>query len=548
MAEEAGDGAAPPWVLTEVKDGVQVAQHRLRDPVTVLGRSDEADVLLSHASCSRRHATVRLRPPPQGPSIEDASTHGTFVDRRRVQGSAPLRAGSVVQFGASTRLYFVEGPEADDVNDDEEALVLPVGPLDPVERVETTVGTIPTDSRANEDDDDHENPQPISLDLLFRDESQVPEQCHKEWERYKANKFKLENILKESDKILAKGELTTGQERQLERNREKEQHLRDVLLQAEEALLQKLSSNETASSKDRDTYNTEEEEVDDRTGRRPEESSKAETEQSLTARFKSVHKELDESEKLVAEARQAAQRAQERLDLLKAGNDAEEIFFAQNELDLASDGLARMTGRRRELETSLIETVGLLRIANPKLVIDLVTGNIGVERPLSREKETSHAEGSPVNEPRTVKHGPPLRPIDSSTVLEPEPPLHPNRSSTAEGMPPPPPKRIRVAGPSMPLTPSLSQSVSVARGATVMEKPNDASETTAPKISLPNSTLAAMLRVKNPDNVSTNTGKSAKDTSVALVIDNLQTDTWQAPKDQDGNGVTRLNKKFAGRY
>jgi hypothetical protein len=27
-----------------------------------------------------------------------------------------------------------------------------------------------------------------------------------------------------------------------------------------------------------------------------------------------------------------------------------------------------------------------------------------------------------------------------------------------------------------------------------------------------------------------------------------QVDVWQAPKDQDGSGITKLNAKFAGRY
>jgi hypothetical protein len=39
-----------------------------------------------------------------------------------------------------------------------------------------------------------------------------------------------------------------------------------------------------------------------------------------------------------------------------------------------------------------------------------------------------------------------------------------------------------------------------------------------------------------------------KNPTTAIDLKTLEEDTWQAPKDQDGSGYTKLNEKFAGRY
>ncbi len=78
-----------------------VARDGARIPLTrslTLGRGAENDVTLSDPSVSRQHARVVL---DDGvPLLEDAaSSHGTFLDGRPVEGARELHAGSVVQLG-----------------------------------------------------------------------------------------------------------------------------------------------------------------------------------------------------------------------------------------------------------------------------------------------------------------------------------------------------------------------------------------------------------------------------------------------------------------
>jgi putative peptide zinc metalloprotease protein len=63
-----------------------------------IGRSPESTVRLADPSVSRLHA--RIRPDGEGALLSDAgSTYGTFLDGRRVRGTARLRAGSLIRVG-----------------------------------------------------------------------------------------------------------------------------------------------------------------------------------------------------------------------------------------------------------------------------------------------------------------------------------------------------------------------------------------------------------------------------------------------------------------
>jgi hypothetical protein len=79
----------------------------------VFGRNPEAtDVLLEHPSISRRHAAV-LHDGKGGLFLyEFGSTHGTFLDGRRVPAkeALPLKEGSCVKFAESSRTYILRLP------------------------------------------------------------------------------------------------------------------------------------------------------------------------------------------------------------------------------------------------------------------------------------------------------------------------------------------------------------------------------------------------------------------------------------------------------
>jgi pSer/pThr/pTyr-binding forkhead associated (FHA) protein len=64
----------------------------------VLGRSKSCDVQIDEQGVSRRHCEVLLR--DDGASVRDlGSTHGVYVDGRRIASEERLRAGVIVKFG-----------------------------------------------------------------------------------------------------------------------------------------------------------------------------------------------------------------------------------------------------------------------------------------------------------------------------------------------------------------------------------------------------------------------------------------------------------------
>lgn len=77
------------------------------------GRSPAADVITEHPSCSRLHCVLQFRGESSDVYLYDCgSTHGTFVNKRRLKGHAfcPLRVGDQIRLGQSSRMYVLNGP------------------------------------------------------------------------------------------------------------------------------------------------------------------------------------------------------------------------------------------------------------------------------------------------------------------------------------------------------------------------------------------------------------------------------------------------------
>jgi hypothetical protein len=81
--------------------------YPLVGPVTVVGRGDEADVVLDDPGISRRHAEIRVT--TDGPHLvatvtDLGSTNGTFVDGDLAR-SAPLSDGTTITMGRTRATY-----------------------------------------------------------------------------------------------------------------------------------------------------------------------------------------------------------------------------------------------------------------------------------------------------------------------------------------------------------------------------------------------------------------------------------------------------------
>ena len=68
-----------------------------REPLTI-GRQPDNTIVLRDSSVSRQHARIEWR--PEGPVIVDlGSSHGTYVNERRLSGPRLLQPGHVVRVG-----------------------------------------------------------------------------------------------------------------------------------------------------------------------------------------------------------------------------------------------------------------------------------------------------------------------------------------------------------------------------------------------------------------------------------------------------------------
>ena len=70
----------------------------LHEGVNVIGREEDADVVISSPDISRRHASITID--AEGPKIEDlGSKNGTFLGKERLTGPASLSSGDEIFLG-----------------------------------------------------------------------------------------------------------------------------------------------------------------------------------------------------------------------------------------------------------------------------------------------------------------------------------------------------------------------------------------------------------------------------------------------------------------
>ncbi|KAM4040524.1 kanadaptin isoform 2-T2 [Anomaloglossus baeobatrachus] len=112
------------YCLELLKGGSILSTKSLNDSSwTIFGRLPTCHVSLEHPSVSRYHAVLQYRSvpgtePDQEPGFyvyDLGSTHGTFVNKQRIQSKTycRIRVGHVLKFGGSTRLFILQGPDED---------------------------------------------------------------------------------------------------------------------------------------------------------------------------------------------------------------------------------------------------------------------------------------------------------------------------------------------------------------------------------------------------------------------------------------------------
>ena len=84
-----------------------LVRYSLSQGTTALGRAEENDIVISEALVSRNHATITLD--QNGCTITDlGSGNGTYVNGERIQGSATLKLGDIVDLGGAQEFRLLE--------------------------------------------------------------------------------------------------------------------------------------------------------------------------------------------------------------------------------------------------------------------------------------------------------------------------------------------------------------------------------------------------------------------------------------------------------
>ncbi|KAJ3362617.1 hypothetical protein GGF32_005857 [Allomyces javanicus] len=106
-----------PWNLEVLKNGVIVQEIACPEtkPFLTVGRLPTCDVDLEHPSISRYHAVLQFSDQNEL-FLFDLSTHGTTLNKKLVPSRqhVRVRSGDMIRFGASSRLFIVQGPRHDE--------------------------------------------------------------------------------------------------------------------------------------------------------------------------------------------------------------------------------------------------------------------------------------------------------------------------------------------------------------------------------------------------------------------------------------------------
>ncbi|KAL7471348.1 hypothetical protein ACHAXS_011652 [Conticribra weissflogii] len=646
------------WTLDEIKHGNIIASYSLneilsenhpsrRGAAITFGRIDDpsaVDIVTAHESCSRLHARISFDKSGT-PWLRDlGSGNGTFVNRRRlpkdacgkleIPEGAPQAAkagsrgvilypGDAIQFGASTRMYCLEGPpefERGAVKLKKEQNKAKVAQhVDEIEKNENDYEAgcswgISDDIPDEEGDTSQQIPirdgtydNLPSMESFFSSTSSkysIPSSLHQLYKTFQTKSNKLHAIQIESSRILQKEnmgvELSDGQTKQLEKNQDRIDKLEKDILELKERIedgIHDVVHGGGSSSKKRKRQKSHEEnggraghddDVDDFYDRTADSDNKrkrnssdgvVETEQSLTAKWKSIYSSHCKQQELVKQASTKCAYFQSQIDNSKGDDDADD-FFIQNDLALAYDNLSTVKAALEDTEKEMTEVESLLKIVNSKLDWDRGDGWIGVGGTKLKSDDTIVNDTEKKKNVTDSNDAEDLMSSPPPNSLMPPPPMKINAAcnsfSTQEIMASPSSSngswQQRVIEPAKPpkleghSKPSSNSSIDIpwescpkrqlgpmrppGHESASSEVTQTASESKPRKKAniASHGTLAALQHVVNvASDAHSSTQQQMKSQPIAKPFDPRK-DEWSAPKDQDGSGRTSLHDKFKGRY
>ena len=550
------------WYLTEIKGGMEVGKHRLdKRATTIFGRAtDMVHIPLNHESASRQHARISFD--SQGiPWLRDLkSTHGTACNKRplppqaigKIESNSQkagsrgiiLYPGDILRFGASTRMFCLEGPPEFD-RGAMKARMQQAATVKSNTQYTTTKTSQPKPQEESiswgisMEDEVDENTTTSANKTLPMD-MQVPDKYRKAFDRLNTLKYKLSNIQTEDDRIRRKGELSQGQEKQLQRNAEREENLKRNIIELEEELYDKIYPEKAGTKKKESNLHQnlggeDDDDFFDRTQQKDESIiNSEESEKSLISKWEKLYQQKRHQEtSSIPQAKSKVDSLRQRLVTLEARGD-EEAFFVSNDLSLAKEALDKLYGEQQRALRNMDEIEKLLKVVNPKIKMDRHSGYIGEgipKAPPIDEKVTPLEDLTKKMMPPPVMLPPSLGTKEANRTSEDfimpppmmrKPSLTETKKEREEGiMAPPmrPPKRKRVVGPSMPQPQATGKGTLAFLSS--MTKPSNSDKPSPDKLPIKDEMTSA------PDS---------------------KKDVWRAPEGQDGSGITKLNAKFAGRY
>lgn len=596
------------WNLLEIKQGNLLSSVSLnelaskRSGCITFGRMDEpslVDVVTAHESCSRLHARLafdssgnlwlrdlkanngtfvnNVRLPPEACGKLEAAK-GSKEDGMRGSRGVMVYPGDVFKFGASTRIYCLEGPEEFDREAKQKLQVTKSSDANTDNQddkesyqAECSWGMGPDDDPVHEEQETARiaDPNLPSIEAFFSPSSQftIPSSLQQLHKTYQTKQNKLQAIQLETSRIVQKEdrgvELTDGQTKQVEKNRERidtlEKDLEDLTVRIEEGIYGVVYGVQINLRKKRKVHSEVlDEDVDDfydKTAQREKKqrtrNDEAESESELIQKWKTIHKSYEEQREVVSKAERKSVEIQSEISSM---DDDDEAFFLRNDLTLANEDLSKARALLDRIAKEWTETEYLLKIVNPKLDWDRDANWIGTDG--ERIKEQNAAKQNEL----------PIEPISSAQAEEdimlPPPPkitavnsdltssLDETEATLSAAMPSPSP---------VPTAAQKSHPIPTPLSVTQQTNPgNDGLKASArkrqvgPSRSSTLGTLAALQQAAQPqlNDKSHNTSQhqaSNQNTPSATVFDSRK-DEWRAPKDQDGSGRTSLHDKFKGRY